>query len=90
MHDSTDAKSGITLNCVMQKFGFRIQTRSGMTVENLIIHGADQAQAEIKLRQMYHHCTVLECKVVDDLARGDGTDLESAIALIVGKDRPGQ
>ena len=72
----------------MQKFGFRIQTRSGMTVENLIIHGADQEQAETKLRQMYHHCTIVECKVVDELARSDGTDLEGAIALIVGKDRP--
>ena len=72
----------------MQKFGFRIQTRSGMTVENLIIHGSDQEQAENKLRQMYHHCTILECRVVDDLARGDGTDLEGAITLIVGKDRP--
>ena len=70
----------------MQKFGFRIQTRSGMTVENLIIQGADQAQAETKLRQMYHHCSILECKVIDDVARGDGTDLEGAIGLIVGKD----
>ena len=74
----------------MQKFGFRIQTRSGMTVENLVIHGADQAQAEDKLKQMYHHCTILECKVVDDVLRGDGTDLEGAIALIVAKDRPAQ
>ena len=72
----------------MQKYGFRIQTRSGTTVENLIIHGADQQQAEDKLRQMYHHCTVMECRVVDELLRGDGTDLESAIALIIGKDRP--
>lgn len=71
----------------MEKFGFRIQTRAGMIVEHLVIHGADQAQAEIKLRQMYHHCTILECKVVDDLALGDGTDLEGAIALIVGKDK---
>ena len=71
----------------MQKYGFRIQTRSGTTVENLIIHGVDQQQAEDKLRQMYHHCTVMECKVVDELLRGDGTDLESAITLIIGKDR---
>ena len=74
----------------MQKFGFRIQTRSGMTVESLIIHGADQAQAEVKLKQMYHHCTILECKVVDDVLRGEGTDLEGAIALIVANDRPTQ
>ena len=71
----------------MQKFGFRIQTRSGMTVENLIIHGTDQSQAEVKLKQMYHRCIILECRVVDEISRGDGTDLEGAIALIIGKDR---
>ena len=70
----------------MQKFGFRIQTRSGMAVDNLIIHGVDQAQAELKLRQMYHHCTIQDCNVVEDTFRGDGTDLEAAICLIVGKD----
>ncbi len=71
----------------MQKFGFRIQTHAGMTVDNLLIHGVDREQAEAKLRQMYHRCTILECKVVDDLPRGDGTDLEGAISLIVGKDK---
>ena len=72
----------------MQKFGFRIQTSAGMTVENLLIHGVDQEQAEAKLRQMYHRCTILECRVVDDLPLGDGTDLEGAISLIVGRDKP--
>lgn len=72
----------------MQKFGFRIQTRSGMSVDNLTIQAIDQEQAETKLRQMYHQCTVLECKIIEDVLRGDGTDLESAIALIVAKDRP--
>lgn len=71
----------------MQKFGFRIQTRAGMTVDNLVIQGMDRPQAEAKLRQMYHHCTILECKVVDELPRGDGTDLEGAISLIVGRDK---
>jgi hypothetical protein len=70
----------------MQKFGFRIQTRSGMTVDNLVIQGVDQAQAELKLRQMYHHCTIQECKVVEGTFRGDGTDLEGAIGLILGKE----
>lgn len=72
----------------MQKFGFRIQTSSGMTVENLVIQGIDQSQAEGKLKQMYHRCTILECRVMDDLPRGDGTDLEGAISLIVGRDKP--
>ena len=72
----------------MQKFGFRIRTSAGMTVENLLIHGVDREQAEAKLRQMYHRCTILECRVVDDLPLGDGTDLEGAISLIVGRDKP--
>ena len=71
----------------MEKYAFRIQTRAGMTVESLVIQGVDQAQAELKLRQMYHHCTILECKLVDEVARGDGTDLEGAISLILGKDK---
>ena len=71
----------------MQKFGFRIQTSAGMTVDSLVIQGLDQAQAEAKLRQMYHRCMILECKVVDELPRGDGTDLEGAISLIMGKDK---
>ena len=69
----------------MRKFGFRIQTRAGMTVENLVIHGADQAQAEEKLRRMYHHCTIIECKALEDTVRGDATEVEGAISLIVGK-----
>lgn len=69
----------------MQKFGFRIRTRSGLMVESLLIQAETQALAEIKLRQMYHHATVLECKVLDDLPRGDGTDLEGAISLIISK-----
>ena len=69
----------------LPKFGFRIQTRAGLVVENLAIQAETQEQAEAKLRQMYHHATVLECKVLDDVPRGDGTDLEGAISLIIGK-----
>jgi len=79
-------KWGYTLR--MHKFGFRIQTSTGTTVENLVIHGIDQEQAEAKLRQMYHRCTILECRIVDDVARGEGTDLEGAISLIIGRDKP--
>jgi hypothetical protein len=39
---------------------------------------------------MYHQCTILECRIIDDVLLGDGTDLEGAIALIVAKDRPAQ
>ena len=46
------------------KYGFRIRTRHGLVVENLVIHGRDEADAERKLRQMYRHCQVLECMIV--------------------------
>jgi hypothetical protein len=46
---------------VMTKFGFRIRTRDGMTVENLLIYGRDGSDAERKLRQMYHECEILDC-----------------------------
>lgn len=58
-----------------------------MAVDNLVIQGEDQAQAEAKLMKMYHRCTIIECCPIDDLPRGDGTDLEGAISLIVGQDK---
>ena len=69
----------------MQKFGFKIETRTGTVVDNLTLLAEDQARAEARLRQMYHHCRVLECRLLDNLSRGEGTDLESAIGLIVGE-----
>lgn len=45
----------------MTKFGFRIRTASGLSVDNLLIQSQDEAGAEKKLRQMYPHCTVVEC-----------------------------
>jgi hypothetical protein len=72
---------------VMQKFGFKIQTRSGTTVDHLVVHAIDQAAAEEKLRKMYHQCTIVDMRVIDELARGEGTDLESAISLIVDQEK---
>lgn len=43
------------------KFAFRIRTRAGSTVDNLVIAGRDEADATRKLQQMYRHCQVLEC-----------------------------
>jgi hypothetical protein len=87
LHSATPTRFPIwRYTLVMQKFGFRIQTRAGMTVENLVIQGVDQAQAEAKLQRMYHHCTVLECRALEDTLRGEATDVESAISLILDKD----
>ena len=46
------------------KYRFRIRTRHGLVVENLVIHGRDEADAQRKLRQMYQHCEVTECMVI--------------------------
>ena len=45
------------------KYGFRIRTRTGLIVNNLLIYGSDEMDAERKLRQMYQHCKILECTV---------------------------
>ncbi|MDN3575219.1 hypothetical protein QWZ03_00330 [Chitinimonas viridis] len=70
----------------MLKFGFRIRTKTGAVVDNLVIQAHDLTHAEAKLLQMYHHATVLEAKPLDDTPRGEGVDLESAISLIIGRD----
>jgi hypothetical protein len=46
---------------LITKYCFRIRTRVGLVVENLMIHGRDEAEARSKLRQMYRDCEVLEC-----------------------------
>ena len=72
----------------MQKFSFRIQTRSGLTVENLLIHAADQAEAERRLRQMYMHCKIMESKTLADTPpRSAMSDLEGVITLIAEQDK---
>jgi hypothetical protein len=64
------------------KYGFRIRTRTGMMVENLAIHGRDEADAERKLRQMYAHCQVLECRVLDATSDADCYSLEEVLTLV--------
>lgn len=43
------------------KFGFRIRTRPGLVVDNLMIHAMDEFEAQRKLMQMYQGCEILEC-----------------------------
>lgn len=66
----------------MQKYGFRIRTRSGMVVENLMVQGRDREEAENKLKQIYRHCEILECHELAPDLKGEGLDLESMISLI--------
>ncbi len=71
----------------MKKFGFRIRTRGGSVVDNLAIQGRDLAEAERKLRQVYHHCVVLETRELQETAAGDASDLEGIISLIADENR---
>lgn len=71
----------------MKKFGFRIRTRGGSTVDHLMIQGRDREEAERKLRQVYHHCVILESRELADDSAADSSDVESVIELIAGESR---
>ena len=71
----------------MKKFGFRIRTRGGSLVDNLTIQGHDREEAERKLRQVYHHCVVLESKEIQESAPADASDFEGVISLIADEGR---
>lgn len=71
----------------MKKYGFRIRTRGGSVVDNLTIQGRDRDEAERKLRQVYHHCTVLEVREVLEGSPADASDVEGVISLIADEGR---
>jgi len=66
----------------MNKYGFKIRTRGGSVVENLQVQARDRAEAEEKIRQIYHHCEILECQEVTPTLKKEGLDLEDVVALI--------
>ncbi len=66
----------------MIKFGFKIRTRGGMIVDNLLITARDRAEADHKIMQIYQRCEVLECHESQPTAKEDGFSFESAITLI--------
>ena len=66
----------------MLKFGFRIRTRGGLAVDNLVIQARDRADAERKIVQMYLHCEIIECRQILAQAREESAGLEDIISLI--------
>ncbi len=67
----------------MLKYGFKIKTRGGMIVDNLMVAGRDRAEAEHKLNQIYHNCEILECQEAKQLVtRDEAMDIETVFALI--------
>ena len=67
------------------KYGFRIRTRSGAVVDNLLIFGKDEPDAERKLRQIYLGCEILEARrSVMQAPRTRPVTYEDVVDLISG------
>jgi hypothetical protein len=64
------------------RYGFNIKTKQGQRVENIQIMAATQNDAERRLRQMYHHCEIVECHERAVPRRLDTLDIEGVIGLI--------
>ena len=65
------------------KFQFSIRTRSGQSVDNLRILGIDQADAEIRLRQLYRNAEVTKCERVDNVIKLDtSSSIENILSFI--------
>jgi hypothetical protein len=65
------------------KFQFSIKTRGGQVVDNLRILGTDQADAEIKLHQLYRNAEVTKCERVDNVIKLDNSSsIENILSLI--------
>jgi hypothetical protein len=72
------------LRPVLTKYGFRIRTRVGLVMNNLMIHGNDAAEAHRKLRQMYRDCEIIECVCYRDGERTVVDDFNRAPQLNLG------
>lgn len=65
------------------KYAFKIKTRLGVVVDNLMIHGRDEPDAERKLRQVYHECQILQCVCMPNGVRPPVSSFEDVANLIV-------
>ena len=65
------------------KYAFRIRTRLGAVVDNLMIQARDEVEAQRKLKQMYNGCHVLECVCHYGTVRVPVASFEEVANLIV-------
>ena len=72
----------------MVRYGFNIKTKHGQRVENILIMAASMDDAERRLRQMYHHCEIIECREQAVPRRVDTLDMEGVIGLISASSPP--
>jgi len=66
----------------MVKFGFKIKTRGGMVVDNLMVTARDRDEAERKVNQIYQRCEILECQEMQQSIKEENLNLENVISLI--------
>lgn len=66
----------------LTKFAFRIRTRTGTPVENLLVQAADRAQAERRITQMYPYCEIVECRELTATPRDEAASLDSILSII--------
>ncbi|HUW37317.1 MAG TPA: hypothetical protein VMV91_08280 [Rhodocyclaceae bacterium] len=65
-----------------RKYAFRIRTRDGLAVSNLMIHGRDEEHAQRKLRQIYRDCEIMECICHHGSDRTPPANFEDVLRLI--------
>lgn len=66
----------------MIRFEFQIRTKTGQRIDSISIVAATQGDAERRLRQMYHHCEIMECREQAVPRRPETLDVEGVIGLI--------
>lgn len=66
----------------MTRYEFSIRTRNGQRVERVAIQAQEREAAERRLRQMYPHCEILDCRESPVGQRQESLDVEGIIDLI--------
>lgn len=66
----------------MIRFGFQIRTKTGQRIDSISIVAATPGDAERRLRQMYHHCEIIDCREQAVPRRLETLDVEGVIGLI--------
>jgi hypothetical protein len=51
-------------------------------VESLQVQARDRAEAEQKIRQIYHQCEILDCQEITPTIKKESLDLEDVVSLI--------
>jgi hypothetical protein len=72
----------------MQRYQFKVRTRTGLVVENLVVQAADRAAADRRLLQMYRGGEILECIEQSTASRDESADLAGILSMITRQGDP--